>query len=98
MTSHTPGPWKAHPGKLPDSGRDMFRVRADDGGTEAVVAVCFPSSCGDIYEEDAEANARLIAAAPDLLSALRALVGAIEEDDFAGALESALAAIAKATA
>jgi hypothetical protein len=55
-----------------------------------------------------EANARLMAAAPAMLDALRGLIGAIEQRDtnpgfasagnYVRALESARSAIAKATA
>ena len=53
--------------------------------------------------EESAANARLIAAAPDLLAALEALVGEADlgevdlDDDDRAKLEQARAAIAKAT-
>lgn len=61
MTKHTPGPWKVH---------DRWYVGQDkDGsGTHAEVKCCVgvPSD----REDEHEANARLIAAAPDLLAML----------------------------
>ena len=51
-TQHTPGPWKVQPG----SETQMFEVSSTSGYV------------AKLYELDAEAaNARLIAAAPDLL-------------------------------
>jgi hypothetical protein len=48
--------------------------------------------------EDREANARLIAAAPDLLAALEALTANLDEGDFISLtrIDAAKAAIAKA--
>lgn len=76
-TQHTPGPWIAkpeNPNFVEDDEWTDFEVIPDkvlEWGSPAPVAVC--SFC---YEEQAEANARLIAAAPDLLAALRALLTA----------------------
>ena len=74
--SHTPGPW--HVG-----GKGNAIVYADvEGGSYAVAnAVTFH---GQPNFEDA-ANARLIAAAPDLLEALRKLVGLIMDEHGSGA-------------
>lgn len=59
MSKHTPGPWE-----VSTNGTD-WDVCAPDGGDMLVDL----RGC-----ENAEANARLIAAAPDLLAALRDLV------------------------
>ena len=84
MTQHTPGPW--------------FSIATSNIGHNAVVdadgfTVCSPSPMG-------AGNARLIAAAPDLLAALEAFVGARKGDGNGWTLDSleALAreAIAKA--
>lgn len=86
MSAHTPGPWIAKT----ESGR-MFFIDASIGGRRwQEVATCLPCEVGDI-----EANARLIAAAPQLLEALMGcvdalIVGATRERD------RALAAIAAA--
>jgi hypothetical protein len=61
---HTPGPW-THAGPS-DIGRDGYSIYAS--GPLAYTAG--PSDYGDA----AEANARLIAAAPELLAALRDLI------------------------
>jgi hypothetical protein len=57
-TEHTPGPWHV-------DGRD---VCAWDGKTETTICECYAHT--SIGRHDGEANARLIAAAPDLLAAL----------------------------
>lgn len=91
--AHTPGPWK--------SGGDY--VSAPTVGLY-VVAQCY-SGC-DAGREEARANAALIAAAPDMLFALREIAkgqGAYSRDPFQHACntiedmkEIANAAIAKA--
>ena len=92
-TQHTPGPWAVNPvGAVVDS----FRA------TGEIVPVCALLWPTDVRSEDeTEANARLIAAAPDLLAALKALVDVIDlhypRDHFT-VLTSARAAIAKAEA
>jgi hypothetical protein len=92
---HTPGPWRTDP----DFARD---VQSADGK----IAIYSPFQCGDdrIKElrlfaplrSEAEANARLIAAAPDLLAALRALTDWVEDqacfdDDLVNAARAAIA-------
>lgn len=98
--THTPGPWRAD--ILDSYGR--FEIRQSDGGRMFAQG----RSWGDgATAETQEANARLIAAAPDLLAALEAMVIAnhglpanpAEEVDLVcrAALEQARAAIARAT-
>lgn len=60
-TKHTPGPWKAHHGK----GQMMI---VQDAKSNSGIANLIAFTGGGIAEDDA--NARLIAAAPDLLEAL----------------------------
>lgn len=62
MSKHTPGPWKKF-----DSAFPQFFVCV------AGKDICKVSS-GDVTLLEAEANANLIAAAPDLLEALEALL------------------------
>ena len=87
---HTPGPWRAI-------------IRKNGGGiTNAFVDM---QSGGHIAiplnnPETAEANARLIAAAPELLEALQTWIAACDtgtHTDINQAREQARAAIAKAT-
>lgn len=82
----TPGPWKAENGF---GGRVcIFSSYANDGRDALHVATCGPD------------NARLIAAAPELLDALQALLAVTEEpalDELDNRQGMARAAIAKAT-
>jgi len=67
MTQHTPGPWVLHEGKTAVNGADGHLV----------------ASCGSLpYRNkwDEEANARLIAAAPELLEAL--ILAEVQFDSF----------------
>lgn len=61
-TSHTPGPWSVVPGT------NCFHVKAPDW---------YVAKTGNDTPE-AQANARLIAAAPELLEMLQAVVGLLE--------------------
>lgn len=75
MTAHTPGPWVSE-------GRS---VRRDSGlgYGEMIASVTGGAKSGPFFVEDdeeCEANARLIAAAPDLLEALEAVWAALDED------------------
>ena len=57
MSKHTPGPWEAN-GVIVTAGRESFRALFD----------CKPISM-TLSAEECEANAQLIAAAPELLEA-----------------------------
>jgi len=62
----TPGPWKALP---EETGRDYIRIRGTRlGGRYKVANVVMADLPREV--DETRANARLIAAAPDLLSAL----------------------------
>ena len=65
---HTPGPWW-----IDDDGF------VASGSGETYVTVADPH-CGESDIDTRESNARLIAAAPTLLTALAELVGALEAD------------------
>jgi hypothetical protein len=77
MSGHTPGPWAQYTilsGSENDKG---FRIMATDESSGGFVWIADVSPVidnerGDASDED-KANARLIAAAPELLDALRAL-------------------------
>ncbi len=95
MSKHTPGPWA-----MPDSGQGRISKVGANGGWDGLIAT---ADCGDYARSRDEglANARLIAAAPDLLEALR---GALEHWPVPSSIckdrpayEAARAAIAKAT-
>jgi hypothetical protein len=87
-TQHTPGPWTIA------NGHDARVYLIDDARGHAV---------GELVYADARkpADARLIAAAPDLLAALRKLIGAIDRlpgnNPLDGLADEARAAIARAT-
>jgi hypothetical protein len=86
-TSHTPGPW-LHIGQ----GDVVARSDKYCGGEKDIASVFLTRN-----DED-EANANLIAAAPDLLEALKRLMGGTTTlQDAQEAAQEARAAIAKAT-
>ena len=76
-TKHTPGPWR-----LDIAARSAgFAVVASrpkaSGGTNRVCSTIPANRTPDAFEE-AKANARLIAAAPEMLAALKDAIGALE--------------------
>ena len=81
MSKHTPGPWSVYASQR-RSGHAHHRVIGSDGN-----GICYA-------EKD---DARLIAAAPDLLAACKSIVGVFEShDDVPIYVSKARAAIAKA--
>ena len=92
MSKHTPGNWIAKP---MDSA-DWIDLVTDDPETCGGSAHSLPfASCRHFNQE---ANARLIAAAPDLLEALQAVLSnCLDSQGLADAYEQARVAIAKAT-
>lgn len=78
QTAHTPGPWSAHQRTVRMYHLQGYPIGSDPLGG-ATVAVTSASIAGD-----AQANARLIAAAPDLLAAAQAVSRAMEEEEFEG--------------
>lgn len=95
-TKHTPGPWNFHPC---DAYATCFDVLCEKG---YYVATTHDGVRGD---RNADANARLIAAAPDLLEALQNIAEYWNQDQNEAAMadacwhaiHTARAAIAKAT-
>ena len=87
--SFTPGPWYVT-GKL-----TRYVEARIGGGLIQEVASCGPTEADGGYGPQQAANARLIAAAPDLLEALRGVLRIADRktDEF----DAARAAIAKAT-
>lgn len=89
---HTPGPWKAY--RFSDKG-GVARIAIVGAQPSSLIVA---KTCA--AEGEDEANARLIAAAPELLEALRGLLQAESPDyvqSWGIAREQALAAVAKAT-
>ncbi|MBP8176362.1 MAG: hypothetical protein KAX77_01235 [Xanthomonadales bacterium] len=90
MSAHTPGPWELDHG---DDG-DNFTIRADG---EFVTRLTKSRYTDDRRDPEAYANAALIAAAPDLLAALRAMIGdGVTIEQFHNREVLARAAIARA--
>lgn len=103
--SHTPGPWERGDGAANGCAGYIY---CDDATGSAVASVVFSPDFIGRSDAETEANARLIAAAPELLEALKEIVKACEEceadenmsivDAFTQDMEDAArAAIAKAT-
>ena len=93
---HTPGPWVAR--RLEEEGFCYEDVMDEYG---YYIATCHEGVRG---ERNADANARLIAEAPDLLAALQRIVAVLDKQvasphlaERASPLAQAKAAIAKAT-
>lgn len=74
MSKHTPGTWSDYYAKLAPVG--SVAVWSDQGGMVRRVALCGTHEGIDL--DEAEANARLIAAAPDLLKRLKSMVEVAE--------------------
>ena len=103
MSGHTPGPWEAH--QRPESPIECgHRVTTADGLTVCNVTYQLPTRVdGEVVEVARIANARLIAAAPELLEALRDVLGWVPDggpwhtDAPMASVARARAAIRKAT-
>lgn len=80
MTKHTPGPWQV------DKTYGLIMA-----GNEIEIAACHAGRGAD-----AEANARLIAAAPEMLDALEKIESCLSPDDNDIAAKAVRHAIAKA--
>jgi len=107
-TPHTPGPWNAETNRSPLTiTRELARLPKTQGGHRQFreIGEVYVTDKGDGAPEDF-ANAQLIAAAPELLAALRCLLARANSLDQSAtqeglqncdAIASARAAIAKAT-
>lgn len=82
--AHTPGPWEA-------VGNLVRTCRKPDGRGGLLVAEC-PANIGNRIQD-----ARLIAAAPEMLAAIRGLLDALPSATTHPAIKAARAAIDKAT-
>ena len=93
MSGYTPGPWTRGYGNY---------VYRDDGSPrdgQSLIATCMPLNGAMDELQIAFANARLIAAAPELLEALEdmlTLMGPLDDVEHIRRKQAALAAIAKA--
>jgi hypothetical protein len=92
---HTPGPWDIVPLTAP---KGSYMIAVKTVGREPLVCCVEHSKNGPINHDQAGENARLIAAAPELLDALELLLaGEGEYLTLLGIRSKARAAIAKAT-
>ena len=91
---HTPGPWESTGAEV--WGTHAMRFNLTTGGTPMIATVCKHEDAERAFPY--EANARLIAAAPELLAALQSvLANSLDSQGLADAHKQARAAIAKAT-
>lgn len=89
MTEHTPGNWSHH------WNGHYFTIDIGPGDYDPAVAHVHLNHVLNMSKEDAEANARLVSAAPDLLAALKLAKEHSELED--EVLDIVDAAISKAT-
>ena len=94
VVTHTPGPWKC--GEVGKAETTSMKILARKGGRWVSVLYGWKNSTNSLLmsSSQARANARLIAAAPDLLKALEDLCDSLGR---CGLTESARDAINKAT-
>jgi hypothetical protein len=88
----TPGPWRVNR-------KAATNVEADNGRQIRGVAACggyYDNTSNGAWATENEANAHLIAAAPDMAKALIACISASTPDERTAAIDAALAALAKA--
>lgn len=83
---HTPGPWDFGPGYSPGSSTfDLF----GRGGRQVIASASYENMWLAAYDKSTDhANARLIAAAPELLEALTALLATVTVRDSEGGRRS----------
>jgi hypothetical protein len=71
MTKHTPAPWVL---KAPTARNNCFQILPKDGNITIAEVYCAGRTV-----DNQDANAALIAAAPELLKALKAVFDAVEK-------------------
>ena len=104
MSPHTPGPWSLSDGWQADPGAIVDTRNVYGAAPAGVVAHVVMASQDGQYTAEKEANARLIAAAPELLTFVEALRAATKiakvfgPEDVAFWARESEAAIRKATA
>jgi len=87
MAEYTAGPWKMDSGQV---------VRSSDGAVIANMDRSEEASKAGIYPAERDSNARLIAAAPDMLDALDRILALAGDELSDPILNGARAAVAKA--
>lgn len=84
-TKHTPGPWTI---EIPSNGCDRYIIHGKS--FEEICATCLDT------EHEMQANARLIAAAPELLEACKMALSCMAPEDNDATARTLRSAIAKA--
>jgi hypothetical protein len=77
MSKHTPGPWTVEPPS--DQAPHMWITAPTSSGIAKVETCDYDDGRGERLTDEDFANARLIAASPELLAALKEAVEIIEE-------------------
>ncbi|KKL56790.1 hypothetical protein LCGC14_2241900 [marine sediment metagenome] len=98
MTQHTPGPWKIieHDHAAGDSWLSVCRGAVDITHNKPTAGCICTSRFSALTPAENMANARLIAAAPELLGTLRELLAEQPPYEKSPGIDAARAAIAKA--
>lgn len=101
VQGHTPGPWRTNTAGSAKAGKpfNITEIYVYAPGTQDDTAIC-ADVIDPVTQEPSEANARLIAAAPDMLDALIAINTLFEFTDIqqaSNAHEQVRSAISKAT-
>lgn len=97
--THTPGPWRLDNNIAYGWKTNPFSITVRKRGVHSTTVANIPAK-QTISRDEAEANARLIAAAPELLEALKDMLDGHEDACTGygeGAADKARVAIAKAT-
>lgn len=95
----TPGKWSFSHGSASDDSVDCIEINSSESLHEVAYLQSTPSSIGKYEQTSFDktiANAHLIAAAPDLLEALQACLGWVNNGVARDAHKKAVAAISKA--
>lgn len=92
---HTPGPWRVRPNGVIVGGPEIQYV---NGSAQQQIAMVTSPRDAEAPEEEQRANALIMGASLDMLSALRALLFTADDSPaYDAAIAQARAAIAKAT-
>jgi hypothetical protein len=97
MSKYTPGPWQLSEAVYKEGFGTYRRVEQVQEFGDVVASVCIRHAVNHTLDACGDANARLIAAAPDLLEAIRKLKAMCVDFGAHTACEVASAAIFKAT-
>lgn len=99
--THTPGPWELSEAQYKDGFGTYRRVEQVEQFGDVVASVCIRHAVNHTLNAAGDANARLIAAAPDLLEACQALIAHCDKNppmgDSLWSVQQIRTAIAKAT-